>query len=38
MLIEMKFYSANVYLTLLCGEMQSESEGAENVQFICKML
>lgn len=38
MLIEMKFYSANVYFTLLCGEVQSGSEGADNVLFICKML
>lgn len=38
MLIEMKFYSANVYFTLLCGEVQPGSEGADNVLFICKML
>lgn len=38
MLIEMKFYSANVYFTLLCGEAQSGSEGADNVLFIWKML
>lgn len=38
MLIEMKFYSANVYFPLLCGEVQSGSEGADNVLFICKVL
>lgn len=38
MLIELKFYSANVYFTLLYGEVQSGSEGADNVLFICKML
>lgn len=37
MLIEMKFYSANVYFTLLCAEVQPGSEGADNVLFICKM-
>lgn len=26
MLIEMKFYGANVYSTLLCGEVQPGSE------------
>lgn len=38
MLIEMKSYSANVYFTLQCGEVQSGSERADNVLFICKML
>lgn len=38
MLIGMKFYSANVYFTLLCGEVQSGCEEADNVLFICKML
>lgn len=38
MLIGMTFYSANVYFTLLCGEVQSGCEAADNVLFICKML
>lgn len=37
MLIEMKFYSANVYFTLLCAQVQCGSKGVDNVLFICKM-
>lgn len=37
MLIETKFYRANVYFTLLCAQVQCGSKGVGNVLFICKM-